>query len=60
MPDQRPLIRVEIRDFAGLVTNIDPADLKPGSARIQENITSGLPAALEVRPGFRVVTFEDE
>lgn len=55
----KPLDRVEIRDFPGLVLNIDPTDLKAGAAEEQVNITSSRPATLEVRPGFRVVRFED-
>lgn len=51
--------QVELRDFPGLILNIDPDDLKPGAAQKQVNITSARPAALEVRPGFRPVTFED-
>lgn len=51
---------VEIRDFPGLVLNLDPDDLPPGSAREQKNMTSARPAALEVRPGYRVVRFEDQ
>jgi hypothetical protein len=49
-----------MRDFAGLVTNIDPADMRPGTAREQVNISCVRPACLEVRPGYRPVKFEDE
>jgi hypothetical protein len=52
--------RVRVRDFPGLVLNVDPNDLPPGAAREQTNITSALPASLEVRPGYRVVRFEDQ
>jgi hypothetical protein len=51
--------QVELRDFPGLVLNIDPDDLKPGASQEQINVTSARPAALEVRPGFRPVKFED-
>jgi hypothetical protein len=59
MATAKPLVRTEIRDFAGLVTNIDPADVRPGTAREQVNVTSARPATLEVRPGYRVVQFEE-
>lgn len=55
-----PKDRVEMRDFPGLVLNLDPDDLQPGAAREQTNVTSARPAALEVRPGYRVVRFEDQ
>lgn len=55
----KPLDQVSIRDFPGLVTNMDPDDIKMGAAQVQVNVTSSRPAALEVRPGFRVVSFED-
>lgn len=60
MPEQKPKSRVEMRDFAGLVTNIDPGDVRPGTAREQVNLMSARPAMLEVRPGFRPVTYEDQ
>jgi hypothetical protein len=51
--------RAELKDFRGLVANIDPDDLQPGDAEVQTNLLSARPASLEVRPGFRFVTFED-
>lgn len=57
--ENKPLSRVEMRDFPGLVLNLDPDDLAEGTAQVQTNITSARPAALEVRPGFRPVRFED-
>jgi hypothetical protein len=59
MDAKRPLGQAELRDFPGLVLNIDPDDLKPGASQAQVNVTSARPAALEVRPGFRPVKFED-
>lgn len=56
----KPLDRVEMKDFPGLVLNLDPNDLQPGAAREQVNVTSARPAALEVRPGYRFVQFEDQ
>jgi hypothetical protein len=51
---------VEIKDFPGLITNMDPDDLPPGAAQVQINVTSERAAALEVRGGYLAVTFEDE
>lgn len=56
---QKPLAKVDMKDFAGLVTNIDPADVRPGTAREQTNLTSARPAELNVRPGFLIVRYED-
>lgn len=50
----------EIRDFPGLATAADPHDLPPGAAEEQLNVQSGRPGTLEVRPGYRVVTFEED
>ena len=60
MPQQKPQSRVEMRDFAGLVTNIDPTDVRPGTAREQVKVMSARPAMLEVRPGFQAVKYEDQ
>jgi hypothetical protein len=57
---QKATSRVELKDFPGLVLNIDPDDLRPGAAREQTNVTSAKPAVLEVRPGFRVVRFDGD
>lgn len=60
MPEQKPIARVQMRDFAGLVTNIDPSDVRPGTAREQVNVMSARPAMLETRPGFLPVQYEDQ
>jgi hypothetical protein len=57
---EKPKSSVVMRDFPGLITNLDPDDLPPGSAQVQVNVTSSRPAVLEPRPGYRVVIFEDE
>lgn len=49
-----------MKDFPGLLTNMDPDDLTPGAARIQVNATCERAAMLEVRPGYLKVRFEDE
>lgn len=52
--------RVQIRDFNGLVTKADPNDLGDGAASVQINAMSTRPGELRVRPGYRVLTFEEE
>lgn len=59
MPQQAPA-KLEIVDFPGLVTNVDPSHAKPGSAAVQVNITSAKLAMLETRPGFLPVVFEEQ
>lgn len=60
MPEvEEPVSVVDVRDFPGLATNLDPDDLRPGTAREQVNVLGSRPALLEVRPGFRVVRWED-
>lgn len=56
----KPVDRVEVRDFPGLILNMDPDDLPAGASRVQVNAGSHKPAELEVRPGYRVVRFEDQ
>jgi hypothetical protein len=50
--------RVEIRDFGGFVTAMDPHDLPPGVSQEQVNATSVRPGELRVRGGFRVLRFD--
>ena len=50
---------VELRDFPGLVTNLDPHDLPPGAAQVQINVVSIVSGELQVRLGIKEVTFED-
>ena len=56
---ERPKSVVTATDFPGLILNADPTDLPPGAGRKQVNVTSAILAALEVRPGYRVVQFEE-
>jgi hypothetical protein len=55
-----PRQSVEIRDFPGLGTAIDPEDLPPGSATIQTNATCEVSGELRVRSGYSVINFEEE
>lgn len=50
---------VEARDFPGLMTALDPTDLPPGGAVVQENVISD-EGGLRTRPGVSKVTFEEE
>ena len=55
----RPRKTVEIREFPGLINNIDPNDNPPGSAIVQVNVTCIVEAELLTRGGYRTVTFEN-
>ena len=59
MSEEQPKGRVEFKVFAGLQSNIDPSDLKPGAAQEQVNVRSRSPGKLEVRGGRKVVTWEN-
>lgn len=48
-----------IRDFGGLVCNIDRHDQDPGGAQVQVNAVAEKPGELRVRRGYRVLTFDD-
>ena len=50
--------RIELRDFPGLVQQSDTHDVPPGSAKEQTNLESSTPGQLDVRAGYRIVTFE--
>lgn len=57
---KEPKANVELKDFPGLITRIDPHDLAHGAARVQINATCIQPAALTVRPGYREIKYEAE
>ena len=48
---------MEIREWAGLITNCDPHDLPVGAARVQNNLMCITPGVLEPRKGLREYTF---
>lgn len=50
--------QVNIKDFGGFVTNVDPHDVPPGTAIKQVNATSLRPGELRARPGVKVVQFD--
>jgi len=54
-----PQAQVAIRDFAGLIDNNDPHDPDPnGGAEIQTNVCCIRKGLLNVRRGYKVVTFD--
>lgn len=48
---------MEVKQWAGLVTNASPYILPPGAATIQENLHCRTPGQLRVRDGMRLLTF---
>ena len=54
----RPRKSVEIREFPGLVSNLDPNDIPPGYGTVQTNVTCVVEAEMNTRGGYRVVSFE--
>ena len=53
-----PKVSVEIEDFSGLVTNLDPRDAKEGAALEQVNAACIRQGVLTVRAGYKAVTFD--
>lgn len=51
---------VEIRDFQGMASNVDPTDFKPGFSSVQINVDGRTRGVLEVRRGLKVIVFDDE
>ncbi len=51
--------RVEIRDFQGLSIGDDSIDMEPGQSDDQVNAVSVGQGSLEIRRGYREVTFEN-
>jgi len=50
---------IEMVDFPG-IQDVDPRDLEPGAAEVQVNACSLIQGRLDVRLGYRQVTFEDQ
>ena len=55
----RPRKTVEIREFPGLILNMDKTDVPPGYGIIQTNVTCVVEAELGTRGGYRTVSFEN-
>lgn len=51
---------VEIRDFAGLMNNVDVDDAPPGAAEVQINACSFRVGELTIRQGMRPVVFDND
>jgi hypothetical protein len=49
---------VELRDFVGLIDNVDPRDIPPGAADDQVNAACLVMGELTVRAGYREVLFD--
>lgn len=50
--------RIEMKDFPGLVNQVDPHDINPGAARAQENLICGKMGELITRSGYRPASFD--
>lgn len=48
-----------VRDFGGMASNADPADIEPGQSRRQVNVKAERPGELRIRMGYLRVKFED-
>lgn len=59
MSQYEPDIKTEIEVWAGLNTNVDPNDGKPGETEQQVNATCVIAGQLTVRPGMQQVVFEN-
>jgi len=55
---EKPLAKVEIREWDGLVSNRGPFAGKPGAAKVLKNLRIVSPGQLEVRGGIRALKFE--
>ncbi len=50
---------VSIKQFAGMATNVDRTDIKPGVSVIQVNVNATKVGQIEVRGGLRPLRFEE-
>jgi hypothetical protein len=57
---ENPKARVELKDFPGLMTNVDPDDVTAGAGIEQTNVGLRKSAQLTLRGGYREVVFEDD
>lgn len=61
MPAQPPqLAKVVIKDFAGMISNDDPADIEPGAGRLQVNVSAERKGELRPRMGWARVKFREQ
>lgn len=57
---QESRIGVDLREFPGLMTQVEPHDTPPGAASEQVNAQSARDGSLVVRGGVKAVTFEED
>jgi hypothetical protein len=60
MPAEEGVTTVQIKDFPGLVIEVDTHDLPAGSSNDQVNCTSDDIGVLKSRGGYSVLKFEGE
>ena len=53
-----PVPKVAMRDFHGLISNVDPRDIQPGASQHQINVVANHPAEIRVRQGITLVQFD--
>jgi hypothetical protein len=56
----RAKTRLEIRDFPGLSSRPEAADVPPGAALVQTNLQSAREGELRGRAGLEPVEFEED
>ncbi len=59
MAGQPEANKTVIREFGGMVSDSDPADIQPGQSRVQVNVKSQRPGVLQPRLGYARVKFEE-
>lgn len=57
---EKPEGKVNIRNFAGQFSGIDPDDMPDGGAAEQVNAVVLISGELMVRSGYRQIQFEDD
>jgi hypothetical protein len=53
-------VQLVVKDFPGLMDNVDPHDIPPGAAEVQINACSFVTGELRVRLGLKTVKFEND
>lgn len=57
---KEPRAQLEIADFSGMASNVDPTDVQPGVSRLQVNVHSIRRGELAIRRGLRELSFDEE
>jgi hypothetical protein len=58
MPQNQVVLN--IRDFLGMASSVDPTDIKPGVSQLQVNVNGYHRGKLEVRLGLRELEYDTE